>query len=120
MALSQHHRATAHNKPLEGNEMKKITITAAILATGLLGACTLPTPVTTVNAFNGDSVSIRVNTAMRMVTTETRAAILADATAQAADICRRGHRKQAQFVSRKFYEESDYDYGNDYLFLCLN
>ncbi len=98
--------------------MKKIAIAATISGVALLSACTVPEPV--VSGYNGDSINIRTNEYMQIVTPEAMVEVIAKAQVQATEVCRRGHRKRAEYVSRRSYHEGQYSYGSEFLFLCLN
>ncbi len=100
------------------NTKKTIALAAMLTGAAILSACTVPEPVVT--GFNGDSVNIRINTYMQVVTDEAMVQVMAKANAQANDVCRRGHRKRAEYVSRQSYLESEYNYGTEFLYLCLN
>lgn len=76
---------------------------------GSLAACVPAQPVVT--SFNGDSVT--VVTAAFADVDEAKA----KAQAEADVICRRGHRKKAEYVSVKTNPNT---YENSHLFLCLN
>lgn len=87
--------------------MKKIT---ALLALAALAACDI-TASPIVSDYNGDSVTI--------VTSQfvSRDEALAASLEEAERICRKGHRKRAEYVSTRSNPNT---YENADLFLCLN
>ena len=87
--------------------MKKIILLFALTA---LAACDLPaSPV--VSSYNGDSVTI--------VTSQlaNQEEALSEALEEAERICRKGHKKRAEHVSKRSNPNA---YEDIHLFLCLN
>ena len=95
--------------------MKKlIAAGAACLA---LGACVEPGQVPiAVSEFNGDSVSIQIPYYAIYSTEEDKAKVKANMQAEAERICRKGSRKQAEYVSQRTVS----DQFIERLYLCLN
>ena len=86
---------------------------------------TIPEPI--VSSYNGDSVTLQVVTDVPSSITHYDE-ILGGSEAQkthyslnemASEICRKGHRKQAELVSSKRIT-GQYYYIDEFLFLCLN
>ena len=94
----------------------------AIALAGSLTACISADQIKpAVSGFNGDSVQVQIdNGAMSLVAPEEHAAIYARADKQAADICRRGHRKRAEFTSTRIIPTGPYTSVEERLYLCLN
>ena len=100
----------------------KRTAGAAVLGSFLLVGCgvTVDQINPGVSQFNGDSVSIQLDgTAMDFATAEVRKAADARADSMAGEICRRGHRKRAEFTSRRRFSTGQYSYVVERLYLCL-
>jgi hypothetical protein len=87
--------------------MKQFIPLAALVA---LTACDLPVePI--VSSYNGDSVTIVTSQLVD------RKEALAASTVEAERICRKGHKKRAEYVSTRANPNA---YENNDLFLCLN
>lgn len=87
--------------------MKKLLVAPLLLG---LAACDMPVnPI--VSDYNGDSVTIVTSSLSNAE--EARRLSLEEAN----NICRRGHRKRAEYVSTRTNPNT---YENSNLFLCLN
>jgi len=86
-----------------------------------VSACELPLSEPVVASFNGDSVAIQVHGISIYTTDEQEAESRQKRDQKANEICRRGHRKNAEYVSVRFIPTNQYgSYGyNEYLYLCL-
>lgn len=89
--------------------MSKFSVLSLGLIVGL-AACAPANPI--VSDYNGDSVKIQMNT----LHGDSKEVAQQKALAQANEICQRGHKKTAEFVSVRQLPE----YNAEYLFLCLN
>ena len=101
--------------------MRKIAM--AVLAAFIVSGCDLPPdqiePV--VSQYNGDSVSIQLDgMSMEMTSPESRAIVNENANTRSQEICRRGHKKRAEFTSTRRIPTGQYTYVVERLYLCLN
>ena len=102
--------------------MKKI---AKILAFGLLTGCSAGYTDPVVTGYNGDSVVLEVEGHAAYVSiAEQRQSTIGLRARKAEDICSRGHKKHAEYVSVNRYWQLPRTLSNAYtdrtLFLCLN
>lgn len=96
--------------------MKKVMLLTAIPV--LLTACDVPLePV--VSSFNGDSVEIQLPN-VSFQSADTMAAARQKSDAMAADICKRGPNKKAEYVSTRTIPTANAYVSNvNHLYLCL-
>ena len=100
--------------------MKPASLLLSATIALLLGACTTVPPEPVVSSFNESSVGIQLNgSALSLASEETRQAAFAAADAEAADICRRGPNRRAEFVSSRNIPINQYAYNIERLYLCL-
>lgn len=95
----------------------------AVLAAVALGGCAVsPEHIEpAVSQYNGDSVSIQLDgNALEFASAETRTIVNRKADQRAVEICRRGHRKRAEFTSTRRIPTGQYTYALERLYLCLN
>jgi len=95
--------------------MRTILILGSLIG---LAACDVPIePV--VSSFNGDSVEIQIPN-VSFQSPESLATARAEADAKAADICRRGPNKKAEYVSTRTIATANAYVSNiNHLYLCL-
>ncbi len=96
--------------------MKK-TLLALSLAP-IVAACTVPAPA--VSQFNGDSVSVQVDSSVDFQPEAKKQEIYAQMQAEANQICQRGHRKRAEYTSQLTKQTGPYTAVYERLYLCLN
>lgn len=96
-------------------------ITTSFLALIIISACTLPVEqyVPAVSQYNGDSVTIQVDSGAGGLSEEDKVILKANMQAKAEEICRRGHAKRAEFTSQTFRSTGQYTGIIERLYLCL-
>lgn len=74
-----------------------------------------------VSQYNGDSVSIQVDQMQfSLVAADQQKVVKAKMDARAAEICRRGHKKRAEYTSVRSIPTGQYSSVMERLYLCLN
>ena len=114
-------RAEAARSKKRGQSMKSYNhlLLGAVLLVAT--ACTIVPPEPVVSSFNESSVGIQMNgTTLEFASAESRAVAIAAADARAADICRRGPNRRAEFVSSRIIPINQYAYNVERLYLCLS
>lgn len=100
--------------------MQKITLPVLFGAVFAVAACDVPSPEPVVASFNEASVGIRLNGAqLDFASAEVKKAAFTQADAKAAEICRRGPNRRADFVSTRTIPTGQYTYEIERLYLCL-
>jgi len=99
----------------------KPTSLFSIAAIFFLTACgDIPAQEPVVASFNEASVGIQLNGALlEFSSAEARKEVFAKADAKAAEICRRGPNRRADFVSTRNIPTGQYSYNVERLYLCL-
>lgn len=96
--------------------MKKILMMAPVLFAA--SACTVPEAA--VSSYNGDSVTLQISEAIQYQPEDVKTAKKAEMLAEAERICRKGHKKKAEFVSQRYVQSGPYSAYYERLYLCLN
>jgi hypothetical protein len=98
--------------------MKRII---SILALTIVSACALPVAqyVPAVSQYNGDSVTIQVNSSASGLNEADKVILKANMQSKAEEICRRGHAKRAEYTSQTFRSTGQYSGVLERLYLCL-
>jgi hypothetical protein len=92
---------------------------AALGAVGLATACATGPVEPVVASFNEASVGIQLPD-LTYFPEESKQAAIAKADAKAAEICRRGPNRKAEFTSSRLIPVSTYVFRTERLYLCLS
>lgn len=100
--------------------MKKIIVTGALAL--FVSGCAEPQLDPVVVSFNEASVGVQITDGhiYDVKPKAEQAAIDAAADAEAAEICRRGPKRQAEFTSVRRIRTGDYTHAYERLYLCLS